>query len=329
MSDPSQPVNVNAASTDELMTLSGVGLTLAERIIANRPYATFDDLQKVSGIGPALLEQLRPKICLESEVSVAAPEALQEFPTQAEMESGPASPAPESDLPPAPEAPVVEPTPPSAEEMAAGPAAPLPTPRAVALVEPTPPPTGETAAGPQPGPVEEAARQASPQAAAAPAQPSQRIPANVTGLVVGGSLIALLLGILLSLGILALINGGLTYASPARVNSLARQVDALSTQANTLQKDQNDLLTRVNNMESLSGRVNTLESDAQSLRSDLDNSAKQVQGLQSQVIGLNEQVKTLQDSSQTFQNFLDGLRTLLKSDPYPPAVRRRHDYRFI
>ena len=55
-------INVNTASLDELMTLPRVNENLGRRIIAGRPYATVNDLEKVSGIGPKTLEGIRARV---------------------------------------------------------------------------------------------------------------------------------------------------------------------------------------------------------------------------------------------------------------------------
>ncbi len=58
------PVNVNAASVDDLQRLPMVGPTLAQRIAEKRaaagPFATVDDLRGVKGVGKKTLEALRP-----------------------------------------------------------------------------------------------------------------------------------------------------------------------------------------------------------------------------------------------------------------------------
>lgn len=55
-------VNVNLADAHQLDQLPGIGPVLADRIVANRvaegPFVTLNDLERVSGIGPALLEKL-------------------------------------------------------------------------------------------------------------------------------------------------------------------------------------------------------------------------------------------------------------------------------
>jgi competence protein ComEA len=52
-------VDLNTASATELEGLSGIGPSKAEAIIANRPYASVDDLERVPGIGAKTVGQLR------------------------------------------------------------------------------------------------------------------------------------------------------------------------------------------------------------------------------------------------------------------------------
>lgn len=59
-------VNINTASVKELMTLSGVGAKVAERIVAyreaNGPFKKADELKKVEGVGKGLWERNRERI---------------------------------------------------------------------------------------------------------------------------------------------------------------------------------------------------------------------------------------------------------------------------
>ena len=59
-------VNINKASIDELMTLSGIGESKAKAIVTYREengnFKTIDDLKNVSGIGDALFESIKDKI---------------------------------------------------------------------------------------------------------------------------------------------------------------------------------------------------------------------------------------------------------------------------
>ncbi len=60
-----EPIDLNNATLDQLVTLSGIGPKTAESIIAGRPYGTVDDLLRIKGIGEKTLEKLRPYIIVE------------------------------------------------------------------------------------------------------------------------------------------------------------------------------------------------------------------------------------------------------------------------
>lgn len=55
-----QPVDINTAARDELMTLPSIGEKTANEIISARPFANVADLDRVPGIGPATLKKIRP-----------------------------------------------------------------------------------------------------------------------------------------------------------------------------------------------------------------------------------------------------------------------------
>ena len=62
------PVNINAADVKELMTLSGVGRKVAQRIVAYReakgPFKRADDVKKVEGVSDAVWEKNRTRIAV-------------------------------------------------------------------------------------------------------------------------------------------------------------------------------------------------------------------------------------------------------------------------
>lgn len=60
----SQAIDPNSASKDDLMKLPGVGETLANRMIENRPYSNPEDLLRVPGIGQATLDRILPHLKL-------------------------------------------------------------------------------------------------------------------------------------------------------------------------------------------------------------------------------------------------------------------------
>lgn len=61
-------VNINTATSEELQTLSGIGPSMAQRIIeyrqANGSFQSVEDLTDVSGIGDKTLEKFISKICV-------------------------------------------------------------------------------------------------------------------------------------------------------------------------------------------------------------------------------------------------------------------------
>ncbi len=57
----SPKLNVNTATKEELERIPGVGATMAERIVADRPFKSADDLKKVKGVGGGKrYQEIRP-----------------------------------------------------------------------------------------------------------------------------------------------------------------------------------------------------------------------------------------------------------------------------
>lgn len=65
---PTGPLDVNAATAEQLESLPGVGPATAAAIVEDRerngPFASVDDLDRVSGIGPAKLAALRDLVAV-------------------------------------------------------------------------------------------------------------------------------------------------------------------------------------------------------------------------------------------------------------------------
>jgi competence protein ComEA len=55
-------VDVNSANVETLQTLPGIGPTLADRIVAGRPYKNADDLSKVKGLSKSKIEAIQDQI---------------------------------------------------------------------------------------------------------------------------------------------------------------------------------------------------------------------------------------------------------------------------
>ena len=71
--EPSEPpaptlVNINTATRDELMTLTGINISLAKKIIAYResegPFEKIEDLMNVYGIDQRIYDRIKDNICV-------------------------------------------------------------------------------------------------------------------------------------------------------------------------------------------------------------------------------------------------------------------------
>ena len=64
--DPHDTVNINTADVKELMTLTGVGRKVAEKIVEYRdnhgPFKKADELKKVDGVGNGVWEKNRERV---------------------------------------------------------------------------------------------------------------------------------------------------------------------------------------------------------------------------------------------------------------------------
>ena len=63
---PAKLVDVNSADVKTLETLPGIGSTLANRIVEDRPYKSLDDLGKVKGLSKSKLDAIQDKITFGS-----------------------------------------------------------------------------------------------------------------------------------------------------------------------------------------------------------------------------------------------------------------------
>lgn len=338
-------VDLNRADLEILTSLPGIGPGLAERVIGARPFESLEDLQRVSGIGESFIERLRPLVTVapvegdqalpaesiaEAEASteppqmepgqveagvieeaegVVEPEPPEEPPSTPEMEAIITEETPETEgwealaLPPeALEAEAIE----EVESARLEPEAEIPP-------EPdtvTPAPEGE----PSP-PVKEPPAAPTPAARPAPpAQPRAFGRAGTFWLVLGVSVMTMILGILLSLGFIASLNGGqLQFASPSQIRALDVELDGLENQVNTIEGDLGSLRARVDNLETLSGRVVAIEKNAKELSSDVEKTIEQVKKMERQINYMETQVESLAAQGARFQGFLEGLRELVNS----------------
>jgi len=277
-------INLNKALKDELTTLPGVGPAMAERIIAARPFEAIADLQKVSGVGPAMVERLTPLVSItdtralqeDSDVIYLGEEIdfQPEIPEEGIRETGVPM---EEAL-----AEVVE-IESKSEEI-------IPKDKAIIPIQAEKPKKGKPAKTPRP-----------------------ITWGQVLLMSAACSLVAFILAVLLSLGIMGSINNGLRYASVDQARVLDRQAEALDSQIGILLDDIASLRSRIDNLESMSSRISELEAVTEQLNADLTITADIVDGL-------NAQIEEVTSSAMRFQVFLDGLADLLDNLVEPEEV---------
>jgi len=69
----SKKVNINSATKSELESLPGVGPSIADNIIAARPFKSISALKDVNGIGEQRYQEIRPHVTVAKSTAAGAP----------------------------------------------------------------------------------------------------------------------------------------------------------------------------------------------------------------------------------------------------------------
>jgi len=290
---PITKVDVNTGSMESLVAISGIGEALAARIIASRPYASLDDLIRVQGVSARSLERWAPMLAIEADddnLPVLEAEFIDE--KEEVIESG--------------DEPVVEIE--AVEAIAFDEDAVDEVPHVIEMVDDDLIPER----------IPEEVDDAEPVEAKKEARPEEKKKAGKSGdskpllrgdgFILGGvvGVLSVLLAVVLTLGILALVNGGLDYVSPGQLSSMQRQVDSIGSEIDVLNQDIDGLTTRLDALDSLGGRVADLESKTDSV-------AKDVADLKAELSGVKEQLDVLTEQYGIFDGFLGGMQDLLNN----------------
>ncbi|MBN1139688.1 MAG: helix-hairpin-helix domain-containing protein [Anaerolineae bacterium] len=290
-----EPIDLNSADLETLCLLPGIGPTLAERIIAARPYETVQDLTRVQGIGPAVLERWVSHLTVW-------PAAVEPPVSEPDTGTGEGRPA---------EVAYVE--------------------VKVGDVEPFADAEPDQVEAEPARPVDEDEPPARPEATARATSKRQRPAAThsyVGWMVAVSGLVLLALSLLLNLGILAALNGNrLQFASPDQISALTLRIEGLETRVDGFGQDVEGLRTRLSNLEAMGERMSAVELAAETLRTDVDAIATDTSDLSTrvdaiegdlvtaseQLSDLETKVETLQAQGGRFQTFLEGLQALMDS----------------
>jgi competence ComEA-like helix-hairpin-helix protein len=321
-------INPNTASVDELIELSGVGPDMAGQIIKARPYDTLEDLTRVSGIGPNFLKRIQPFLTLES------------TPDEVEKEE----PAPDESELDEQDAPTSQEEPRSLEELdeeetpveedleilesktdeisvAAGESLEEETPTDLSDEQEVPEePAIEPLADEPPKTLEETV-ETHPESLTYPQGISR---ASAIGWSALFGVLSMLLTLILSLGIIASINGGsLKFVTQSEYNQLVLDVEEWKAESEVIQQDLESLRVRVDNLETLSGRVSTVEKSIGAIQGEMDVTHKllgeissELEILTEELLGQAAEIETFKVKLNLSQNFFESMRNVL-NDLFP------------
>jgi hypothetical protein len=288
-------VDINHAVLEELLTLPGIGKSLAWRIIDARPYGAIEDLRAVKGVGGQLYERILPRLkvtqslpprveideegrtvvalpaSLETPPVIQIPESLTGRSVQPEAEMSLSTEVSEIDLVALPKVTEVEPKP--SKRGTEG------------FPDRTPQESNKNSKG---------------------RRPLRR--RGVAFFVFILSILSLILATLLSLSILFRVNGTIQYAPAQKFYELDREVNGLTNQASSMDESINTINAKIEALEELRVQVSDLETLVISLEESLGSSLDEMEGKTTDLDLRSEELETAITELQTFIN--SGLAAL-------------------
>jgi len=116
---------------------------------------------------------------------------------------------------------------------------------------------------------------------------------------------------LLSLVILAGINGSLDASRNRTVRQMRAQLEQVSTTVEALGANLESIDGRLQALEGLTGRMTAVEGQTSEMRLEIDEALNQVGAMQTTLTDLHAGIRDLQGRADRFDGFLDGLQALL------------------
>ena len=318
-------VNPNSATVDELTQLPGIGPDIARRIINGRPYNSLENLTRISGIGPVLFEQVKPSLTLESG---------DDLPDQESDFNQPGDPEDLKDDSGQEESPVEE----NQEDEDNPPQKDFDSAESIetdALAEAefdqdedTPSKTiAEASDKEQTDPdIEEddfpSAPEEMPETPPAPAPPAPGISrSSAIGWAAFSGILAMLLSVILSLGIIASINGGsLKFVTQSEFQRQQAALAELEKQSDQQTIELEGIHERLANLEAMSGRINSLEKSVGAVQGEMDVAngqlvefAGELEILTEETVGIAADVENIKAQLGRSETFFESMRNLLNN----------------
>jgi uncharacterized protein YoxC len=138
-------------------------------------------------------------------------------------------------------------------------------------------------------------------------------------LVAGASVASFLLSMILTLALLAGINGTLNFGRHQAVRQLQSDLAAAQQTLDGAVGDLQSVSRRLEALEGLSGRMNTVEDQVTGLQGEVDRALASVQSMQTSLDSLQQEARALSQRVERFDTFLEGLTQLLGTLPPAPT----------
>jgi ribosomal protein S13 len=130
-------------------------------------------------------------------------------------------------------------------------------------------------------------------------------------LTAGSALIAVALSIVMTLVVLAGINGTLDIGRARSVRQLRTDLSAAQTSLDDVNLTLESVGSRLEALQGLTGRMTTVEGQVADVRGDIEQALRQVQGLEGALEEVQASTEALGARADRFDAFLDGLHALL------------------
>ena len=330
-------ININQSSLEQLSAVPGVGPALAQRIIDSRPYAHVNELVRVKGIGESSLERLLPKLTVDPvaedlhmdvhvstegdsgldepfeivETEVFAPEEMtpQELDNESHFEQ---SDVIENRFSAKQEKQIDDVLKENDSEVSAEPLFSRTSNIKDDKKQSDWDLKEEVKVGAQTKKSETSSIPVEIKSSTVHSENNELVTrSQLWWSVAGTAIITVFLTILITLGILAVLNGGLQYASTAKAYSLENSIITMGDRTDSIQVQIDGMRDRLDTLETVATRVSKLEQTTQELQTMITENKNALETISITIGEMQQQIDLLQVAAQKSQDLRNGLLDLL------------------